>query len=329
MMFELTAEQADTARIAADVVAGSHDAHTGQSFVPPLARESWDALREFGLAELAGAATDDDGLRTLLATVEAVTAAGANSVCADFAALVAAWVWALPDQSLPEQLTDPATPTCLVFPGERLALGASLKPAVAYLDGQRLMLREPATDRMDQAVDEPASGVVRIDSVELEADAGDQEIVLSDDGRLPGALIEMCLLVRAASLNGVSDVLLRATVDFAKARDQFGRPIGSFQAVSHRLVDGHLLLERSRSALLAAILAAPADRRLLAVMARRAADDAQRWINTAALQLHGAIGFTMELPLGLWLHQGQVLSACHGHASWCRLELVRLWKQAP
>lgn len=122
----------------------------------------------------------------------------------------------------------------------------------------------------------------------------------------------------AAFLNGVSLRLLEMTLEHAKSRVQFGVPIGSFQAVKHRLADMHLALESSRPAAWYAAYALARDlpdAPLAASVAKAAAAEAHAMINREALQLHGGIGFTWEHDLHLWLKRGLVIAACFGGAA--------------
>jgi alkylation response protein AidB-like acyl-CoA dehydrogenase len=114
--------------------------------------------------------------------------------------------------------------------------------------------------------------------------------------------------------------ILDTTVAYAKEREQFGRPIGSFQALQHRLADCYLAVERADAlAWFAIATVAEDDPRLpvAASMAKSAAGDCQRLLTRDGLQLHGGIGFTWEHDLHLWLKRaaaGELLlgtSAAH------------------
>jgi alkylation response protein AidB-like acyl-CoA dehydrogenase len=97
--------------------------------------------------------------------------------------------------------------------------------------------------------------------------------------------------------------LLQTTVEYAKERVQFDRPIGFFQAVKHPLVDAMVEIDRARSLLYyaAAEIDAASDRMEIAArMAKSAASDAAAFISDRAVQLHGGIGFTWEY--GLHIH---------------------------
>ncbi|MGW0517373.1 acyl-CoA dehydrogenase family protein [Crossiella sp. NPDC003009] len=131
----------------------------------------------------------------------------------------------------------------------------------------------------------------------------------------------LATLVTAAQLLGAARAMLELTLRHAKSRTQFGRPIGAFQAVQHRLADTHVALELARPLTYAAALTLTA--RDVSAARVAAAEAAHRTARTA-LQLHGAIGYTREYPLSRWLtlvralrtswgtqdhHRGRVLAA--------------------
>ncbi|MEV6111943.1 acyl-CoA dehydrogenase family protein [Streptomyces sp. NPDC052109] len=125
-------------------------------------------------------------------------------------------------------------------------------------------------------------------------------------------------LATAAQALGVGLALLDRTVAYVGQRTQFGVPVGSFQAVKHRLADARTALEFARPLVLgAAISLRPADVAAAKLKACEAAYGAAR----AALQLHGAIGYTAEYDLSLWLTKARALRTAWGTPEECR-ELV-------
>ncbi len=122
-------------------------------------------------------------------------------------------------------------------------------------------------------------------------------------------------LASAALLLGAGRGLLDATVVHAKTREQFGKPIGSFQAVKHALADVLIGLEFARPLLYAAAIALGAGAATTArdiSAARVACADAARRAARTALQVHGAIGYTLECDISLWLAKVRALSATWG-----------------
>jgi alkylation response protein AidB-like acyl-CoA dehydrogenase len=122
-------------------------------------------------------------------------------------------------------------------------------------------------------------------------------------------------LASAALLLGAGRGLLGQSVAHAKTRQQFGRPIGAFQAVKHALADVLIGLEFARPLLYAAAIAlhddAPTTDRDISA-ARVACADAARRAARTSLQVHGAIGYTQECDVSLWLAKVRALSSNWG-----------------
>jgi alkylation response protein AidB-like acyl-CoA dehydrogenase len=126
---------------------------------------------------------------------------------------------------------------------------------------------------------------------------------------------EFGALATAAQLVGAGEALLKAAVDYAKQRTQFGRPIGSYQAIKHKLADVHIAIELARPLLYGAALSladGSFDTARDVSAAKVAAADAALLAARAALQTHGAIGFTAEHDLSLWLLRVQALRSAWG-----------------
>jgi alkylation response protein AidB-like acyl-CoA dehydrogenase len=146
--------------------------------------------------------------------------------------------------------------------------------------------------------------------------------VLSEGPRVDAAAAyaaDVAAFVTAAQSLGVGLALLDRTVAYVKQRTQFGTPIGSFQAVKHRLADTLLGLEFARPLLYGAALSiAAADIAAAKVTAGEAAYAAAR----TALQLHGAVGYTDELDLSLWLRKARPLRDAWGTPAECRARVL-------
>jgi alkylation response protein AidB-like acyl-CoA dehydrogenase len=115
----------------------------------------------------------------------------------------------------------------------------------------------------------------------------------------------------AAEVVGVCQRALEMTLEYVKDRKQFGVPVGSFQAVSHRCAQMLLHTESARSAAYYAAWAADADPALLpeaAALAAAAAADGGRAVTASAIQAHGGIGFTWEADVH-WLYKRAQLDA--------------------
>jgi len=133
----------------------------------------------------------------------------------------------------------------------------------------------------------------------------------------------------ALSLSTVATcrAIFEMTVQYAKDREQFGKPIGAFQAVKHRLADCYLAVERAASlAYFAALtIAEDDDRRAVATaMAKAAAGDCQRLLTRDGLQLHGGVGFTWEHDLHFLLKRAKSGDLLFGTAATHRAHLAQL-----
>lgn len=123
----------------------------------------------------------------------------------------------------------------------------------------------------------------------------------------------------AAQLIGLAERMLTMTVDYAKERRQFGVSIGSFQAVKHHLANVALALEFARPLVYRAAwsIAQEDDARSVHVgMAKARASEAALLAGRVALQVHGAIGYTTEYDLHLFLKRTWALAASWGDAAW-------------
>jgi alkylation response protein AidB-like acyl-CoA dehydrogenase len=120
---------------------------------------------------------------------------------------------------------------------------------------------------------------------------------------------EFGALATAAQLVGAAEALRDAAVDYAKQRTQFGRIIGSYQAIKHKLADVHIAIELARPLVYGAALSLePRD----VSAAKAAASEAALLAARSALQTHGAIGFTQEHDLSLLLLRVQALRSAWG-----------------
>ena len=144
------------------------------------------------------------------------------------------------------------------------------------------------------------------------------------------ATLDLVLMGTSAEMLGIMEQGLALAVDYLGTREQFGRPIGSFQALQHRAVNDHVDIELTRS-LLYQVCAAMDDGRgnramVAAVKAR--ASDAVLSVTKSMVQMHGAIGFTDEYNASLYLRRAMALSAQYGNAAWHRKRYARLSSRA-
>jgi alkylation response protein AidB-like acyl-CoA dehydrogenase len=139
-------------------------------------------------------------------------------------------------------------------------------------------------------------------------------------------------LATASVLLGLARHMLDLTVEYVKVRKQFGSAIGSFQAVKHHLADALLAIEMARPVVARAAYTvsapAPRDASLHVSMAKACASDAALLTARAALQCHGAIGYSFEHDLHLWMKRAWALAASWGDAAWHRRRVGRLIPRA-
>jgi alkylation response protein AidB-like acyl-CoA dehydrogenase len=131
----------------------------------------------------------------------------------------------------------------------------------------------------------------------------------------------------ALEMVGTCQAIFDMTLEYAKQREQFGVPIGSFQTIKHKLVDCYVALARARAcAYFAAATVAEEDpRRSLAVsVAKAAAGDAQRIICQEGIQIHGGIGYTWEHDLHLFVKRAKTGEVLLGTAVDHRQKVARL-----
>jgi alkylation response protein AidB-like acyl-CoA dehydrogenase len=131
----------------------------------------------------------------------------------------------------------------------------------------------------------------------------------------------------SAELVGIAQRTMEMAVSYAKERQQFGRPIGAYQAVSHRCAQMLLETESARSATYYAAWTGDAEPETLpmaASMAKAYASEAGFRVAASSLQVHGGIGFTWEHDLHLLLRRARADAAAFGDARWHRDRVARL-----
>ncbi|MCC6849011.1 MAG: acyl-CoA dehydrogenase family protein [Deltaproteobacteria bacterium] len=143
--------------------------------------------------------------------------------------------------------------------------------------------------------------------------------------RLHAAAVDRGALGAAAQLLGVAARLIEEAVGYAKQREQFGREIGSFQAIKHRLANARVRLEFARPVVYRAAFGIARDlpaRGRDASHAKLVAADAAAFAARAALQVHGAIGYTWEVDLHVWMKRAWALETTWGTSGWHRGRLA-------
>ena len=133
------------------------------------------------------------------------------------------------------------------------------------------------------------------------------------------AALEEARVAASAEMLGLMSQAHAMTLDYLRTRKQFGKAIGSFQALQHRAVDLFVEIELTRSAIdrAARVLDSsddPRDRALAASACKARASDSALHMAREAVQMHGAIGYTDEHDIGLYVRRALVLSAWLGNA---------------
>jgi alkylation response protein AidB-like acyl-CoA dehydrogenase len=151
------------------------------------------------------------------------------------------------------------------------------------------------------------------------------------EGKPARAALERALDVATvglvAEMTGGMQRLLEMTVEYAKTRKQFGRPIGQFQAVQHQCADMLLYTESSRSAAYYAAWAiqeAVPEARLAVAVAKAYASEAYREVGNRAIQVHGGMGFTWENDAHLFYRRAKASELAYGDATFHRERIAKL-----
>lgn len=141
------------------------------------------------------------------------------------------------------------------------------------------------------------------------------------------AVLDQARACLAAELLGLAIEAFERTLAYLKQRVQFDVPIGSFQALQHRAARLHVALELTRSAVAAALEAQDSESAAaaaLASLAKAKASDLGTMVCNEAVQMHGGIGVTDELDIGLFLKRARVLQQTFGDATFHRDRYARL-----
>lgn len=140
-------------------------------------------------------------------------------------------------------------------------------------------------------------------------------------------VIDKATIGLCAEMVGCAQRVLDMCVDYAKQRIQFGRPIGSFQAIQHKCADMLLVIESARSAAYAAAWAASQDKQdtaLLSSIAKAYASDASRFVAGEGIQIHGGMGFTWEHDVHLYFKRAKADEFNFGNANYHRGRVAQL-----
>ncbi len=208
------------------------------------------------------------------------------------------------------------------------AVGGVAELVVGGADAQLLVLVEGDGSARVLARDE--AEVAPLESIDPTRSAAR---VSAADGSAGELLADGCaglgraLVAVSSELVGVCDRALAMTVEYVKERKQFGVPVGSYQAVSHRCAQMLLYTEKARSTTAFAAWTADADPERLAeaaAMAKASASEAGREVTASAIQAHGGIGFTWEADVHWLYKRAQIDATLLGGASRHRARIAAI-----
>jgi alkylation response protein AidB-like acyl-CoA dehydrogenase len=190
---------------------------------------------------------------------------------------------------------------------------------VAAQDGLYLVDRAATSVTEHQAMDR----TTRLTNIALDGVRGER-LEGSDDWQ---ELLDRAVVLAAADLAGIARKALSDTVEYDKTRVQFGKPVGSFQALQHALADVHLSATMAEYAATYAAHAydidAP-DKQLAASIAKAKAGDAANAATSAMVQFHGGIGFTWEHDTHFYLKRCKRLEFSYGDSAQHRERIAAL-----
>jgi acyl-CoA dehydrogenase len=315
------------------------------------AQAAWSTLVEFGLPGLAADEAVGGGGAARALLYAAIEQAGAKLAAGDLVPSVVALEVAAATgaESITRRITAgeracfavPLADAGWVMSGPALPVwsGSALNGSVPLVVGGAsaailLVLAAGAEGEVLVAVEADAAGVAVAPQESLDLGSTVAKISFDHavgemicDGEQLGAALDVAwckaLLATAADSVGVGAQALADAVQWAGEREQFGRKIGSFQAISHTCADVLVAVEGARGQVVAAGSAGAPDE-IDCLLAAAAAFDAAVFASERNIQTHGGIGFTWEHPAHLFLRRAQANAVCIGRAEALRDRAARL-----
>lgn len=305
---------------------------------PSVVREAWDnddgrlpklwaKLAEMGVVGLlAPEGTDGMGL-TDLDLVQIVYEGGRAALSEPLAATAAVAVPTIRDHA---ESSDAERWLSRIASGD-VTVGVGLHPNPTVLHGATADVFLLEADDGLHLVDRDVVVVAEHESVDRSRRLASidwspsRATLLSGSEVAVGQAHDRAAIAAAAELCGLADTMIAMTVAYVTERQQFGVPIGSFQAVKHHLADALLSLEFAKPLVWRAaysVTHGDAQASVHASMAKAAASDAAHVVGLVALQCHGAIGYTVECDLHLWLKRSWALRAQDGDAAYHRRRIA-------
>lgn len=332
MEFTLTAEQQQFAASLQDMLAAADTPTAAREWAAgnrEPGRKIWHALAAAGATALAipaasgglGAHPADLVIACEVLGEHAVPGPVAESLAAIPVLLAAAGAGArLPELAAGDLVGTLAAPPLLPYAADADTAGLVLlgEPDTAGPPGRAARLWTAAATGVTFRSVDPSRTLSEVAPGELLAQG-------PAVARAIAAALEYGTLASAAQLLGAGRALLAAAARHARERVQFGRPVGSFQAVQHRLADVLIALEFARPLVFGAAVALagnPASAARDVSAARIASADAAQQAARAALQVHGALGYTAEHDVGRWLTKVTALRSAWGTQAYHRARVL-------
>ena len=196
-------------------------------------------------------------------------------------------------------------------------------------EGPTLFLVDPSAPGLTLSTVQGMDLATRWVQIDMDKVPAAADAVLGTAGQaapLLASLVRRGAVGAAAEMLGAARRCLDMAVGYAKIREQFGQPIGSFQAIRHKCAEMLLEVENSHSAVYYAAWALDAqaeDSELAASVAKAYVGDASRKVCGEAIQVHGGIGFTWEYDLHIYMKRAKALEPMYGDADYHREQIVR------
>ena len=213
-----------------------------------------------------------------------------------------------------------AEPVFLAVAFERLGFHAVPGPwveSVAYLGREEGIGTVAVPPHVPYALDADVAGVDAVGAMRVSVDRTRRLFEVASHEPADDAAFNRAVLAVSAQLLGLGERVLTDSVAYVKQRRQFGREIGSYQAIKHALADVRIALDFARPLVFGAALG-----EISPSAAKVAAGDAAYLASRTGLQVHGAVGYTAELDLSIWLTKIRALVSAWGTPAFHRERLL-------
>ena len=202
-------------------------------------------------------------------------------------------------------------------------------------DGITMLLVDPKAKGVSIRVLKTMDQTRKLCEVKFDQVAVGKDAVLGEVGKgwtLLDRLVDRAKVALCAEMCGGAQKVLEMSVEYAKVREQFGKPIGSFQAIQHKCANMMVQVESAKSATYYAAWAVAndvAEAHLAACMAKAYCSDAYRFVAAEGIQIHGGIGFTWEHDMHLYFKRAKGSEVTFGDATWNRELVAQVVLDAP